>query len=151
MVKTNGLLGQTWFGSIHTVRPMSTPQQFDKVRFNAGTAVFRLGYSHYNKGIGPREPKLPRGWADCPADPKCMIHPARLKDAVRYFDISLGIWPGETTALNLKALTLKMLGEFSAAARAYTETIAAAKVAGLKPSQDVAEEGLRYCNARASA
>jgi hypothetical protein len=124
---------------------MSSTPEFDKVRFNAATAVFRLGYSHYNKGCGPREPKIPRGWAENPSDPESMIHPARLRDAVRYFDISLEIWPHEITALNLRALTLLTLGDFKAAAKAYAHVLAEAKKLDNEPYREQAEKGLKVC------
>ncbi|MDH4043591.1 MAG: hypothetical protein OEW06_03960 [Gemmatimonadota bacterium] len=124
---------------------MSTSPEFDKVRFNAGTAVFRLGYSHFNKGSAPRAPKIPRGWAENPSDPKGMIHPARLRDAVRYFDISLEIWPHDITTLNIRALTLLTLGDFKAAAKAYALVLAEAKKTDNAPYREQAEKGLKKC------
>jgi hypothetical protein len=75
-----------------------------------------------------------------------------LHRAIRYFDISLELWPDLTgddgnacTVLNLKALALRALGDFRAAAKAHAEVLAAAKS---KPMQEVSHEGLKYCNAR---
>ena len=131
---------------------MSAAPLFDEVRFKASTAVFRLGYKEYDHGVTTPEKKLPRGWTLSPDDSGRMIHPERLRRAIRYFDICLELWPdlaGEDgnacTVLNLKALTLRALGEYRAAATAHSEVLAVAKS---KPMQEVSQKGLDYCNAR---
>jgi hypothetical protein len=131
---------------------MSNASNFDEARFKASMAVFRLGYKEYNHGLTTREKKLPRGWIVSPDNPKRMIHPEKLRRAIRYFDICLELWPdlagddgNACTVLNLKAITLRALGDFRAAAKAHTEVLAAAKN---KPMQEVSKEGLDYCNER---
>lgn len=133
---------------------MGDAPQYDEVRFKASTAVFRLGYKEYDHGVTVRETKLPRGWVESPDSSERMIHPERLRRAIRYFDICLELWPdlaGEDgnacTVLNLKALALRALGEYRAAATAHSEVLAAAKS---KPMQEISQTGLEYCNARLS-
>src|SRR3954466_1839607 len=110
---------------------MGGPQQFDEVRFKAAMAVARLGYREYDRGLTVREEKLPRGWIVSPGKPDQMIHPKRLREAARYFDIVLELWPdlagadgNARTALNLKALALRALGEFEAARGVHAQVLA---------------------------
>lgn len=133
------------------VGAMDETPQFDMVRFKAATAVFRLGYAEYNKGIGARERMLPDGWIESPEKPTRMIHSDSLREAVRYFDICLNLLPdlaganlSASTALNLKVLTLRALGDFEAADKA--QVLAAAKKVGNKQYQADSDEGLNYCN-----
>ena len=132
---------------------MSQPQQFDEVRLKAATAIFRLGYREYDRGLTVREEKPPRGWIVSAGKPDQMVNPKRLRDAIRYFDIFLELWPdlagadgNARTALNLKAITLRALGELEAARSLHAQVLAAAKQAGDKPMQEVSEEGIRYCD-----
>jgi hypothetical protein len=134
------------------VGAMSKTPQLDEVRFKASMAVFSLGYKEYDRGLTVREKKLPRGWIESPDNPTRTIHPDKLSRAIRYFDICLELWPDLTgddgnacTVLNLKALTLRALGDFRAAAKAHEEVLAAAKS---KPMREVSQEGLKYCNER---
>jgi hypothetical protein len=131
---------------------MSVAPIFDEVRFKASTAVFSLGYKEYDRGLTAREKRLPRGWIESPDKPELMIHPDRLRRAIRYFDICLELWPdlagddgNACTVLNLKAQALRALGDYKAAAEAHAEVLAAAKS---KPMQEVSREGLKYCNER---
>jgi hypothetical protein len=89
---------------------------------------------------------------ESPDKPECMIYPDRLDRAIRYFNICLELWPdlagddgNACTVLNLKALTLRALGDYKAAAKAHADVLASAKS---KPMQEVSREGLMYCNKR---
>lgn len=139
-------------GVLLSLRSMSDTLQFDEVRFKASTAIFKLGYREYDHGLTVREKKLPRGWVESPDKPDCMINPERLRRAIRYFDICLELWPdlagddgNACTVLNLKALTLRALGDFRTAAKAHAEVLATAKS---MPMQEISQEGIKYCNER---
>ena len=132
---------------------MTSPPEFDQVRFKVAMAAARMGYREYNRGLTVLEKRLPRGWIVSPARPDQMINPKKLRDAIGYFDISLELWPGLSwadgnagTVANLKALTLRALGDFEEARRLHCEILAAAKEAGDKVMQEGAEEGIRFCD-----
>jgi hypothetical protein len=95
-------------------------------KFKAATAVFRLAWSAYQKSSCERKAKLPKGWIESPFDKHLMINPNGLRDTIQFVDICLSMYPelndggNKITALNLRAVAVRELGEFNAAIHDYS-------------------------------
>lgn len=121
----------------------------EKIRFDAASAVFHRAWRCHQKGVAAAKGPRPKGWIASPFDSRCWINPGKLRSAVDYFDISLAIYP-DLTAMNLRALTLKLLGDWDRAIAAFEAVAAAAQAQDDKPYVDVAEAALVLCR-RATA
>jgi tetratricopeptide (TPR) repeat protein len=75
-----------------------------------------------------------------------MINGAKLRSAIAYFEIALGIYPN-ITAMNLRALALKLLGDWQAAIVAFEEIASLASRTDNTAYLEVAESSLRVCRA----
>jgi tetratricopeptide (TPR) repeat protein len=118
----------------------------EKIRFDAATAVFLRGSRCFDVAIAPCENPLPEGWQLSPADVTLMMNPSKLRSAIDYFDIAISIY-SDITAMNLRAIALKMLGEWEQAMVAFETVAALASNTSNKAYFSTAEAELRSCRA----
>jgi hypothetical protein len=133
---------------------MSKRPPISPIDFKAASAIFRLAWSTYQKSSTVRASRLKKGWVESPFNPETMVNVRGLLDTIRLVDICLWIGNGfddggnRLTALNLKALSLRELGDFDAAIAAYETLQQWALEAGLNASLDQATKAIAECKSR---
>ena len=91
--------------------------EIDRVKFQAATAVFKLGVKAKNAGVHRALNRAPKGtgWVQCRNSPMgVMCKPDKVKKSIGYFKEAYEIFP-DIVALNQIALSYEMIGEFEEA------------------------------------
>ena len=96
----------------------------DDICRKAASAVFALGQRSASKGRMEAEGSPKAGWIRSPGDPaRSFIHPAKLREALAYYDIAISIIapsdPNASFTIYTKALLLEELGDYADAEAAY--------------------------------
>jgi tetratricopeptide (TPR) repeat protein len=125
-----------------------TERQFDPIRYNAATAVFRLGVKTYNSGMHRtlnRDPKG-KGWVACNIGPKGLFcKPDKIREAIQYFEIAYSIHP-DIVALHQIALGLEIIGDLGRAKTSFNKMLDQALQEKNEAYEQAAKMGLQRCS-----
>jgi tetratricopeptide (TPR) repeat protein len=109
---------------VHTSYPLilllrGIESMHDEIRYKAAAAVVALG--HRAESAGKKEAKTVKGgpWQPMPYEPQQVINPAKLREAVRYFEIAESIDAAAAAHGYLRAMVLEQMGEWDEAIAAY--------------------------------
>ncbi|MFC1580263.1 hypothetical protein ACFL4N_05060 [Thermodesulfobacteriota bacterium] len=122
-------------------------EKLDPIRYNAATAVFKLGMKKSNAGVHRtvnREPKG-KGWVQCENAAKGMMcKPEKVLESIEYFKIAYEVFP-DIVALNQVAMGYEMVGDRKMAKKYFSLMKIQAEKENNEAYLSAAEQGIGRC------